>query len=288
MGKLLKGKPVADSIVVRVKNEAEELRRKNIIPKLKIIRVGQMEDDLAYERAAVKRMKSANIECEVLSLPLNIDRYTFTSELKKVVKDDSVHGILLFRPLPNQINENDIKFIIRPEKDIDCFNPINASKLLEGDESGFPPCTAKAAIEILKFYNIELKGKESVVIGRSMVVGKPLSMMLLKENSTVTICHSKTINLPEVTKRADILIAAIGKSKMITKDYIKENATVIDVGINADDEGNITGDVNTDDCIEKAGFITPVPAGVGSVTTAILADHVIKACRLLNKLALYS
>lgn len=283
MGILLKGKPVADSIVARVKDEAEELRRNNIIPKLKIIRVGEREDDLAYERAAVKRMKSANIDCEVLALPLNIDKETFEDEIKNVVNDNSVHGILVFRPLPKQLNEKDIRFIISPEKDIDCLNPINAAKILEGDESGFPPCTARAAMEILKFYNIDINGKEATVIGRSMVVGKPLSMMLLKENSTVTICHSKTENLPQVTKRADILIAAIGKSKMITKEYIKENSTVIDVGINADDEGNITGDVNTEDCIEKAAFITPVPAGVGSVTTAVLADHVVKACRLLNK-----
>ena len=283
MGILLKGKPVADSIVARVKDEAEELRRNNIIPKLKIIRVGEREDDLAYERAAVKRMKSANIDCEVLALPLNIDKETFEDEIKNVVNDNSVHGILVFRPLPKQLNEKDIRFIISPEKDIDCLNPINAAKILEGDESGFPPCTARAAMEILKYYNIDISGKEATVIGRSMVVGKPLSMMLLKENSTVTICHSKTETLPQVAKRADILIAAIGKSKMITKDYIKENSTVIDVGINADDEGNITGDVNTEDCIEKAAFITPVPAGVGSVTTAVLADHVVKACRLLNK-----
>ena len=283
MGILLKGKPVADSIVARVKDEAEELRRNNIIPKLKIIRVGEREDDLAYERAAVKRMKSANIDCEVLALPLNIDKETFEDEIKNVVNDNSVHGILVFRPLPKQLNEKDIRFIISPEKDIDCLNPINAAKILEGDESGFPPCTARAAMEILKYYNIDISGKEATVIGRSMVVGKPLSMMLLKENSTVTICHSKTENLPQVAKRADILIAAIGKSKMITKENIKENSTVIDVGINADDEGNITGDVNTEDCIEKAAFITPVPAGVGSVTTAVLADHVVKACRLLNK-----
>jgi len=282
MGILLKGKPVADNIVARVKNEAEELRRNNIIPKLTIIRVGEREDDLAYERAAEKRMKSANIDCEILSLPLNIDKDTFKNEVKNVGNDGSVHGILVFRPLPKQLNEDDIRFIISSDKDIDCLNPINAAKLLEGDESGFPPCTARAAMEILKFYNIELKGKEAAVIGRSMVVGKPLSMMLLKENSTVTICHSRTKNLPQVTKRADILIAAIGKSRMITKDYIKENSTVIDVGINADDEGNITGDVNTEDCIEKAAFITPVPAGVGSVTTAVLADHVIKACKMLQ------
>jgi methylenetetrahydrofolate dehydrogenase (NADP+)/methenyltetrahydrofolate cyclohydrolase len=283
MGYLLKGKAVADNISVRVKKEAEELRRNNIVPKLKIIRVGESEDDLAYERAAVKRMTSLDIDCEVLPLPADIDLDTFIDELKNTANDNSVHGILLFRPLPEQINEDEVKFIIGPEKDVDCFNPINVAKLLEGDDTGFPPCTARAALEMLKFYDIELKGKEAVVIGRSMVVGKPLSMMLLKENSTVTICHSKTTDLPEVTKRADILIAAIGKSRMITDEYIKENATVIDVGINADNEGKITGDVDTDDCIEKAGFITPVPGGVGSVTTAVLADHVIKACRLINK-----
>lgn len=282
MGHLLKGKTVADSISFRVKDEAEELRRNNIVPKLKIIRVGEREDDLAYERAALKRMKNVNIDCEVLSLPLDIDQNSFIDELQYVVKDKTVHGILLFRPLPKQINEDEIKFIISPQKDIDCFNPINIAKLLEGDETGFPPCTAKAAMEVLKYYNIEIKGKEAVVIGRSMVVGKPLSMMLLKENSTVTICHSKTENLPEVTKRADVVVAAIGKSQMITKDYIKENAVVIDVGINVDAEGKITGDVNTEDCIEKASFITPVPSGVGSVTTAVLAEHVIKACKLLK------
>lgn len=281
MGQLLKGKAVADNIAANVKNEANELRKINIVPKLKIIRVGEREDDLAYERAALKRMNSVNIDCDVLHLPIDIDQNTFIDELQYVVKDETVHGILLFRPLPKQINEDEIKFIISPQKDIDCFNPINIAKLLDGDETGFPPCTAKATMEVLKYYNIELKGKEAAVIGRSMVIGKPVSMMLLKENSTVTICHSKTENLPEVAKRADILIAAIGKSQMITKEYLKENATVIDVGINVDDEGKITGDVNTEDCIEKASFITPVPSGVGSVTTAVLAEHVIKACKIL-------
>lgn len=283
MGQLLKGKPVADSISTQVKREVENLRSNNIVPLLKIVRLGQREDDLAYERAALKRMDNLGIKCQVLALPLDIDQEEFMDVLKKLVDDKSVHGILVFRPLPQQINEDEIKYLLSPEKDIDCFNPINIAKLLAGDSSGFPPCTAKATMEILKFYNIGLQGKEAVVIGRSMVVGKPLSMLLLKENSTVTICHSKTENLSEVTKRADLLVAAIGKAHMITKDYIKENATVIDVGINADDQGKIRGDVDTEDCLEKAGFITPVPAGVGSVTTAVLADHVVKACKLLNK-----
>lgn len=282
MGILIKGKPVADAITAEVKKEAEGLRQEGIVPKLKIVRVGEREDDLAYERAAMKRMEACNISCEVLALPSEIGQTDFIEQLKNVNSDDSVHGILLFRPLPKQLNENDIKFIIRPEKDIDCFNPINVAKVMEGDKAGFPPCTPSAAMEILKCYNVELKGKEAVVLGRSMVVGKPAAMLLIKENATVTICHSRTKNLKDVTRRADILIAAIGKSNFITADYVKEGAAVIDVGINVDEEGKITGDVNTSDCIEKANLITPVPAGVGSVTTAVLAKHVIKACKLNN------
>jgi methylenetetrahydrofolate dehydrogenase (NADP+)/methenyltetrahydrofolate cyclohydrolase len=283
MGNLIKGKPVADAITEEVKNEAEILRKKNIAPKLKIVRVGEREDDIAYERAAIKRMEACNIDCEVLKLPADINQNDFIEQLKKVNNDDKVHGILLFRPLPKQLNEMDIKYIISPEKDIDCFNPVNVAKVTEGDDSGFPPCTPSAAMEILKYYNIQLKGSEAVVLGRSMVVGKPMANLLLKENATVTICHSKTNNLPEVTKRADILIAAIGKSNMITADYVKEGATVIDVGINVNEEGKLTGDVNTEDCIQKVGLITPVPAGVGSVTTAVLAKHVVKACKLNNR-----
>ena len=282
MGILLKGKAVADAITAEVKKEAEELKQKGVLPRLKIVRVGEREDDLSYERAAVKRMASCSIDCELLNLPTEISQEDFIKELKKVDEDESVHGILLFRPLPKQINENDVKFIIRPEKDIDCFNPINVAKVMEGDETGFPPCTPTAAMEILKYYKVELKGKNAVVVGRSMVVGKPAAMLLLKENATVTICHSKTDDLAGVASKADILIAAIGKSNMITRDYVKEGAAVIDVGINVDLEGNITGDVNTKDCIEKAGVITPVPAGVGSVTTAVLAKHVIKSCKQIS------
>lgn len=280
MGDLIRGKPVADNIAARVKVEVDKLKKSNVVPKLKIVRVGEREDDLAYEKSALKRMDQLGIDRQVLSLPLDIDQNTFIKELKAVVDDKSVHGILLFRPLPKQIDEEEIKYIISPEKDIDCFNPINIAKLLGGDTSGFPPCTAQAAMEILKFYNIDLQGKEAVVIGRSMVVGKPLSIMLLNANATVTICHSKTENLQSVTKRGDILVAALGKSQIISKDYIKDQATVIDIGINVDQEGKITGDVNTDDCIEKARFITPVPRGVGSVTTAVLAAHVTKACKM--------
>jgi methylenetetrahydrofolate dehydrogenase (NADP+)/methenyltetrahydrofolate cyclohydrolase len=282
MGLLAKGKPVADKITENVKIEVEQFKKNLIFPKLKIVRVGEREDDLSYERAAVKRMASCGIECEILELSSDISQDDFAQELKNVNMDETVHGILLFRPLPEQINENEVKFIISPEKDIDCFNPINVAKVMEGDETGFPPCTPTAAIEILKHYNVPMKGKNAVVLGRSMVVGKPAAMLLLKENASVTICHSKTENLPEVASKADILIAAIGKSNMVTAEYVKEGAAVIDVGINVDSQGNMTGDVNTEDCSEKCGLITPVPAGVGSVTTAVLAKHVVKACRQIN------
>lgn len=283
MGIIIKGKPVADAITIEIKNEVENFRKKGIKPKLKIVRVGEREDDKAYERAALKRMETCGIDNEVMILPNDISQEDFIVKLKSVNDDETVHGILLFRPLPKQINENVVKYIINPEKDIDCFNPINVAKVMEGDDTGFPPCTSSAAIEILKYYNIQLKGKSAVVIGRSMVVGKPLSMLLLKENATVTICHSKTENIQQVSSQADILIAAVGKANMVTEDFIKHGAAVIDVGINVDEEGNICGDVNTDSCLEKSGFITPVPLGVGSVTTAVLAKHVIKACKLLIK-----
>ncbi len=281
MGQLIKGKPVADAITIRAKEEAERLKQNGVYPKLKIVRVGEREDDLAYERAAVKRMETCGILCEVLTLPLDIIHESFIKELKAVDEDKTVHGILLFRPLPKQINENEVKFIISPEKDIDCLNPINVAKVLEGDKSGFPPCTPSAAMEILKYYNVNLKGSNAVVLGRSMVVGKPMAMLLLKENATVTICHSKTNNLPNICKKADILVAAIGKSNMISEDFVKDGAVVIDVGINIDD-GNITGDVKTQECLNKVSLITPVPAGVGSVTTAVLAEHVIKSCKQIN------
>lgn len=281
MGELIKGKPVADAITLEVKNIVEELREENIFPKLKIVRVGERKDDLSYEKSAIKRMQSCGIECEVATLPQDISQNEFIEALKEVNNDESVHGILIFRPLPKQLDENVIKHIISPEKDIDCFNPINVAKMTEGDKTGFAPCTPTAAMEILKYYKIQIKGKRAAVVGRSLVVGKPMALLLTAEDATVTICHSKTENLDKVAAEADILVAAIGKSNMIDENYIKDGAVVIDVGINVDLEGNITGDVYTEKCVEKAGFITPVPAGVGSVTTAVLAKHVVKSCKLL-------
>lgn len=284
MATLLRGKPVADNISEGLIKEVEALKEKGITPKLTIIRVGANPDDLAYERGALNRSKKVGIDVEVKELPEDITQEDFIKELRGVNEDKSVNGILIFRPLPKHLKEEVIKYEIAPEKDIDCFSPINAAKLVEGDETGFPPCTPMAVIEILKHYNVTMEGKKAVVLGRSMVVGKPAALLLLKENATVTICHSRTKELSKVTQDGDILVAAIGKGKFVKEDFVREGAVVIDVGINVDEEGNLHGDVDFDQCEPKAGMITPVPGGVGSVTTSILAKHVVKACKAQNNL----
>lgn len=254
-----------------------------IKPKLAIVRVGERPDDLAYERGALKRCQNIGIETEVIELDENISQEEFIKAVHKLNEDDKVNGILTFRPLPKHLSEDEIKYEISPKKDIDCFNPINTAKIVENDKTGYPPCTPTAVIEILKHYSIKLTGANIVVLGRSMVVGKPLSMLLLNENATVNICHSKTRNLPEIASQADILVATVGRAKMVKKDYVKDGAIVIDVGVNVDDQGNLCGDVDMEDVLDKVSMITPVPGGVGAVTTSILATNIVKACKLQNK-----
>lgn len=283
MGEIIKGKPVGDALSEVLKGECEALVKEGIQPKLAILRVGAKPNDLSYEKGALKKCETIGIVTEVTELPDGTTQDQYIETLQKLNDDSSVHGILTFRPLPEGIDEDVIKNVIAPEKDVDCFSPMNTAKLMEGDKTGFPPCTPTAVVEILKHYNVPLKGANVVVLGRSMVVGKPVSMLLLGENATVTICHSKTKDLPKVCADADVLVAGVGRARMVTADYIKEGAVVIDVGINAKPEGGgICGDVDTDDVVGKASMVTPVPAGVGSVTTSILAKHVIKACKQQN------
>ena len=281
---ILKGKPVADKISEGLIKEVEELKAKGITPKLAIVRVGASPDDLAYERGALGRSKKVGIDAEVKELPEDISQDDFIKELKAVNDDPSVNGILVFRPFPKQLDEEVIKYVIAPEKDIDCFSPINAAKLVEDDATGFAPCTAVSVVEILKYYEVPLEGSNAVVLGRSMVIGKPAALLLLRENATSTIRHSRTKDIAGVSKGGDILVAAIGRAKFATKDFIKEGGAVIDVGINVDEEGNLVGDVDFEEAEKVAGMITPVPGGVGSVTTSILARHVIRACKAQNNL----
>ena len=280
MGMVIKGKAVADAITLSVMAEVDKLKESGIIPKLVIVRVGEDASDLAYERGALKRMEKCGIEAEVASFPADISQKEFVEKLESINKDENVNGILVFRPMPGHISEDVIKHVIFPEKDVDSFSPENVAKVTEGDIKGFPPATPTAVMEMLKYYGVEIAGKHAVVVGRSMVVGKPVSMLLLKENATVTICHSRTNDLAGMCRSADILIAAVGRAKMIDESFVKEGAVVIDVGINVDENGNMCGDVDFDSCIQKASMITPVPSGVGSVTTSVLAKHVVKACKL--------
>jgi methylenetetrahydrofolate dehydrogenase (NADP+)/methenyltetrahydrofolate cyclohydrolase len=279
--KLLTGKEVALKMDQDIQAEVQGLKGRGINPALRIMIVGEAEDSVYYANSAKKMAEKNGIACEIEQLAGSTSQDEFVNTLKQRNADRTIHGIIVMRPFPKQISEDVVKHILAPEKDIDCFNPVNAGKIMAGDMTGFPPATPQAVMEMLRFYNIPMSGKEAVVIGRSMVVGKPMSMLLLGENATVTVCHSRTKDLPGVCKRADIVVAAIGKAKMITADYIKAGATVMDVGINPEGD-KFVGDVNTDGVKEIAGAITPVPGGVGTVTTRVLLKHVVKAAKLQN------
>lgn len=280
MDKLMRGKIIADKIAESAIAEVNELKKKVKDVKLSIVRVGSNPDDIAYERGAVNRCKKIGIHVECIELPEDVSQEQYINLIQWLNDDKDVNGILTLRPLPKHIDENLVKDMISPLKDVDGFNPINFSKIANGDDSGFAPCTPSAVIEIIKQNNISLKGKHVVLVGRSMVVGKPLAMMLLNEDATVTVCHSKTEDLERITSSADILITAIGRAKMINRYYVEKGVTVIDVGINVDDNGNLCGDVDIDDVIDVVERITPVPGGVGSITTSILARNVINACKM--------
>lgn len=273
----MKGADVANAMKGSLTERAEALKSRGILPFLSIVRVGSRPDDLSYERGARKRMESIGIGCQVTELPEDISQEDFETAFVQLNEDPGVHGILLFRPLPPHLNEERILSLIRPEKDVDGMSPVNGAKVFCGDKTGYGPCTAEAVMEMLDYYHIDPKGKRVTVVGRSMVVGKPLSMMLLNRHATVTICHSHTKDLPSCCRQSEILVAAVGKAGMITGDMVKEQAVVVDVGINVDDNGNLCGDVDFAGAERKASYISPVPRGVGSITTSVLAKHVILA-----------
>lgn len=279
--KLLRGVNVSTFLTENTIKDVDSLRDKGIIVNLAMVRVGNNEEDIAYERAAINRCKKCGIETKVVELDRNISQDEYISVIEDLNKDESVHGILCFRPLPRHIDEEVVQQCIDYRKDVDCFSPINMGKIMYGDEDVFPPCTAKAVVDILDYYNINLRGKKVAILGRSLVVGKPLSFLLLNRDATVTICHSKTDNLREITSNSDIVISCIGKPRIIDKSYIKEDTVVIDVGINFDENGNMCGDVDIDSVIDAVSLITPVPGGVGTVTTSVLANVVVKVSKNL-------
>lgn len=284
MNVIMKGSEVVAAMKEELLRETQELAQKGITVQVGIIRVGARPDDLAYERGARKRMEAVGIRCVVTELPEDIEQAAFEQAFAAVNDDPATHGILLFRPLPKQLDEEPVRAMINPVKDIDGMSPVNMAKVFSGDESGFAPCTPEAVMEVLAHYGVALKGKRVTVVGRSMVVGKPLAMLLLKQHATVTICHTRTVDLPGTCRNAEVLIAAAGKAKMITADFVAPGAIVVDVGINVDDEGNLCGDVDYDAVSPAAGAITPVPGGVGTVTSSVLAKHVVRAAKELNSL----
>ncbi len=271
----LKGAEVSAKIKEEVEGLLTGLHGRK--PKLAIVRVGERPDDLSYERGALKKMESFGLQAESFAFPEDITDEAFKKEFEAINLNKEIDGILLLRPLPKQINEKDIEHMIDPDKDLDGISPENIAKVFAGDDTGFAPCTAEAVIEVLKSNSIALSGKRVAVVGRSMVVGRPLSMLMLKEHATVTICHTRTENLKETCKHAEILVAAAGRAKMIDASYVGDGAVVIDVGINVDEDGKLCGDVDFDSLEGTASMATPVPGGVGAVTTAVLARHLVKA-----------
>ncbi len=287
MAERLAAKPVVEAMREDLAKKVEALKARGLTPTLGIIRVGARPDDLFYEGGAKKTCESIGMAYQVFEQPEDITQEALEKAVTAVGADKTINGILMFAPLPKHLNERKIRSLIPVDKDVDCMTMGSAAKVYTDDPTGFPPCTPTACMEMLKFYGIPLKGKRAVVVGRSQVVGKPLAMLLLREHATVTICHSRTENLPGVCAEGDLLVAAVGKAKMIKADFVRPGQIVVDVGINEDPDnpGKYCGDVDytaVEPIVEK---ITPVPGGVGSVTTIVLCKHTIRACQMQNGLA---
>ncbi len=282
MSTLMLGGEVAKSMKDPLIRETKELKTAGILPRLAMLRVGERPDDLSYERSAKKRMETIGIDCQSVVLPETVSQEEFEAAFDALNEDPDVHGILLFCPLPKTLDLTPVKERIDPRKDVDGLCDDNVARVFSGDPRGFAPCTAQAVIEMLDYYGIDLTGKRVTLVGRSMVVGKPLAMLLLGRNATLTICHTRTVDLAGTCARAEVLIAAAGRPKMITADMVGDDAVVVDVGINVDEDGALCGDVDFEAVEPKASYISPVPRGVGSVTTSVLASHVLSGARYLN------
>lgn len=278
MAEVLKGNVVAakikEDIIERIKN----LEANNKYPTLGIVRLGDNASDVSYEKSIIKNCDALGIKSKVFEKETSMTTEELSSFIEELNNDKEISAILMFRPLPKHIDEEKIRNVISPAKDVDCMHPLNLEKIFEGDMSGFSPATPKAAMEILLFNEIPLEGKNVVVINRSMVVGKPLAMMLLEKNATVTICHSRTKNLDEITRNADVVVTALGKPKFFTEKYFTKDSIVIDVGVSMTEEGKLSGDVDYENVVNLVDKVTPVPGGVGSVTTTLLLNQVVLAC----------
>ena len=278
MAELLRGAPVATALTENVRARADVLRASGTVPKLAIVRVGERPDDLSYERGALKRADKASVEVERILLPADCSQDDLMAAIDRVNTDPTVHGCLLLRPLPTTLDEPAACAALSPAKDMDCATEGSLAGVFSCNGRGFAPCTAEAVIHVLEHYGYELEGARVTVVGRSMVIGKPVSMMLQARNATVTMCHTRTRDLAAECRRAEILVVAAGHAGTVGADAVSPGQAVIDVGINWDEAaGTFVGDVAFDEVEPIVGAITPVPGGVGSVTTAVLMDHVVTA-----------
>jgi len=279
---LIQGKQVSDAIRVQITEKAAELAARGITPGLAVVLVGDDPASRVYVGSKEKTCIQLGFYSEVHRLPAEISQDELLQLIDKLNKQDNIHGILVQLPLPKHINEKAVIDAISVEKDVDGFHPVSVGNLVIGDDS-LLPCTPAGVIELIKHSGIDIAGKHAVVIGRSNIVGKPVAMLLLREHATVTICHSRTVDMQAIARTADILVVAIGRAKAIGRDYVKPGAVVIDVGINRLEDGKLAGDVDFEDVLEVAGYVTPVPGGVGPMTITMLMQNTLKAAEMANK-----
>ena len=278
MARVLKGKEVADAICERLAKQCAELKEGGVNPTLCTFRVGEREDDIAYEKAAEKRAEKTGVTLRRVVLPAEVTQERFDAEWKRVNEDQAIHGILLFAPLPKHLDMERARETMNPAKDVDGITLSSLAGVFTNTKTGFAPCTAEAVMELLRHYGIPVSGKKAAVIGRSLVIGRPVGQLLMHENATVVNCHTRTQDVPEITRQADILVCAAGQMHCVTEEYTNPAQTVIDVGIHWDEEkGALTGDVDFVRVEPQVAAITPVPGGVGSVTSSVLMAHVIEA-----------
>ena len=278
MAEILKGKPVADAMVARMRETAEALKAKGTEPTLCVVRVGERADDLSYEKGVIKRCEQVGVTLKQVILSETVSQDEFETAFLAVNRDPAIHGILLFRPLPKTLDSERIRKLFDPKKDVDGWTDGSLAGVYANTDLGFAPCTAQAVIELLRFYGIDPKGKRATVIGRSLVIGRPVSMLLMHANATVTTCHTRTVDVPAVAKEAEILVCAAGVMKSVTPAFTNPDQVVVDVGIHWDEaKGGLSGDVDFDAVAPTVKAITPVPGGVGGITTCVLLDHVLIA-----------
>ncbi len=279
MAQLFKGAEVTAALNEKLKADVEALKAQGVVPTLGIVRVGERPDDLSYEKGATKRCETIGVAVEKFVLPEDVTQEELLALIGKINGDSKIHGVLIFRPLPRQIDDDAVRAALSPDKDVDGITDGSLVGVFAGNQQGFPPCTPQACIEILDHFGVDCTGKKAVVVGRSLVVGKPAAMMLIKKNATVTVCHTKTADMPAVCREADILIVAAGRAGVVGREYVREGQIVIDVGINVNAQGKLCGDVDFAAVEPVVGAITPVPGGVGTVTTSVLVGHVVQAAQ---------